>query len=208
MKNKFFISDSRIAELTRRGNEIATPADISRLHAIGKRYGFDPTGNRRDNLARFWGVICGRIDALPKGDRFRESINAAFWDLRLTDRGLIEDYIRHISAWADYEFLSLPQWNDLEKFTADTRFLGMEPRAQEFIKNGGDYYGFFAQYGKRHCETSLVKYSTDLRKQIEAFFKECSTDEQRFTLVNAVETLGHTPAMDEGDFHSLIFPPR
>jgi len=206
--NNTYLSDAKIAELTARAVAIAPASDVKRLRRISEKYGFELAGSRTANISRFWAIVCAQIQAEPRDGKFFQSRTSQHFYERMISRVIIEDYIRFIGAWDDYELLSLPQWQELETFVSELRFHGCDfaGGANIFYKSGGDYAGFFAQFSKKYCDPELTKQTDSLRETILKLFKNCKTDADRFAVYNACGLLAADPGMDPGTFHNTIAP--
>lgn len=204
--NKRYLSEAQIVELVKAGNEIVPQSDYKQLQKIGKRWGIVLDSNRQANLQLWWETVKQKLDQLPAGDPFRNDLErAGKWNMRLVDLDLIHEFIRYQNAWPEYALLCDPKWHDLERFTANLRFLGCEPRGAEFLKSSGDYAGFFEKYSKKHCDPQAIKRSAKLRAAINTLFEDMADEGERLYLSQIVMQIASKPKMQESEFHNLIY---
>jgi len=203
--NKHYLSEAQIAELTKAANEIVPQSDYQTLKKIGKRWGIILDSNRQANLQLWWETIKLKLNSLPASDPFRKDLErSGKWSMRLHDLDIIHEFIRAQNAWNEYELLCDQKWAGLERFTANLRFLGCDPRGAEFIKRSGDYAGFFEQYSKKHCDTEALVRTAKIRAALTTLFKDVEDESERLFLSNIAQHFATNPQMPDSVLHNLI----
>lgn len=212
-KSKIFVTDSTLKALEKRLHEVVGKSDLSKLRKIADKRGIVLQGGRLANLNTWYQKIVADLKGLPENNSFRRQLEGrSQWFNAPNDPALIQEYIRELGAWPEYEFLSATRWQDMELFLYSWPMAVDLPgmTLNDYISSDGDVFGHYNSFRRSNADPAAVKFSEDLHTLITKSLQKL-TPEQRLNLGYAVGVLVSHSDQHEGEempvdaFNNMIF---
>lgn len=204
---KRFITKKQLDELVESLNSVVSKSDCRQLSKIGEKYGLVLNQDRRTNLNLWWRKIVEMLEALPSSHKFRISLHEReLWRPGRFEPETIKEFIKHLRVDDEYKLLCSKMWEDLEFALYMVKHYNIPTIGlKTFIELKGDVYDHFSQYTEAFADPAALKFSKQLKKEIDKMFEKI-TPEERQGAVNALLTyVNKGLQMSEEEFHNEIF---
>lgn len=202
------ISSDERAKLAKEAQELCPASMIKKAKSILTKLGLPVTGGMKDNLRAFWTYHYNALLKLPVDNKFRKQmVEDKRWKSVKEDGSILVDYLKHTGCYSDFQLLSSPAWDELERFGSYVLPQYSLPPAglKVWFDFDGDYDLYLSQFLINNLDPECLKKTKELKQITDKLFQNVPVTE-RYAVINTLLLIAGEETMTIEKLHRKLNP--